>query len=181
MIFSTLLNLISLGIFLRYRSAITLDLRAIAMMLPIIASLAFWFMTAPDIRFLGAIAILYFVWSLWLIASIGASTYSRLSVSQLFLGPMLSGVASMFVLICFFRWSIAGIAAVSGWPTLPTVPVAKHSTRSGLVVWVPEQGQQCWSHPLPCAVLAHDSLREAPLLPNWLRQVLPRPFILTTR
>jgi hypothetical protein len=150
-------------------------------MLPIIASLAFWSMTAPDIRFLGAISILYFVWSLWIVASIGSSTYSRLKVSQLFLSPTLNRVASLFVLICFVRWSLSGITAVSGWPTLPDVPVAKHSTRSGLVVWVPEQGQQCWNHPLPCAVLAHDSLREAPLMPNWLWQVLPRHFVLTTR
>lgn len=181
MSFSTLLNLISLGVFLRYRGAISPDLRAVSMIVPVIASLVFWFMTAPDVRFLGAIAILYFIWSLWLVVSIRPSSYSRLKVSKLFLSPTLNVVASLFVLICFVRWSITGLVAVSGWPNLPDVPVAKHSTRSGLAVWVPEQGQQCWNHPLPCAVLAHDSLREAPLLPNWIQQVLPRQNILTTR
>jgi hypothetical protein len=140
------------------------DARQSYLLIPIFAALMFWFFTAPDVRFLSAILVLYFAaaTSLLLGRLDGPSAYAiwfnRLSTSRVL--TICVGVA---VLGCFLRWSVLGAKVINGWQGIPSSSVATHVNRSGLKANVPLSDSQCWNAALPCAVLLHDSLRKVPI------------------
>jgi hypothetical protein len=140
------------------------DARQNYLLIPIFAALLFWFFTAPDVRFLGAILVLYFAaaTSLLLGRLDGPSAYAiwftRLSTLRVL--AICVGVA---VLGCFLRWSVLGAKVINGWQEIPSSSVATQVNRSGLKGDVPLTDGQCWNAALPCAVLLHDSLRKVPI------------------
>jgi hypothetical protein len=138
------------------------------LLIPIFSALLFWFFTAPDVRFLGAILILYFAAasSLLLGRLDGPNGYAIWFTrpSTLRVLTICVGVA---VLGCFLRWSVLGAKALNGWQGIPSSSVATQVNRSGLKANVPLSDSQCWNAALPCAVLLHDSLRKAPI--HWPR------------
>jgi hypothetical protein len=133
--------------------------------LPLAGALTFWFFSAPDIRFLGAIAILFFTWSLWLLAHAieipSAVQKTRLLgvVQRTFYYSSLAIVLGLFV-----RWSLTGKHPAYGWASLPHVISEVHSNRSKFWAFVPTNGAQCWNSSLPCTGLLHDGLRREPLI-----------------
>lgn len=46
-----------------------------------------------------------------------------------------------------------------GFYGIPRVELKTFSTRSGLIVYVPENGNQCWDAPLPCTPYPDVNLR----------------------
>ncbi|MGH9418878.1 MAG: hypothetical protein ACRD3J_02800, partial [Thermoanaerobaculia bacterium] len=40
--------------------------------------------------------------------------------------------------------------STTGWSAVPSSPVITRETASGLTVYVPVSGEQCWNAPLPC-------------------------------
>lgn len=133
--------------------------------LPLASALIFWFLSAPDIRFLGAVLILFFTWSFWLVARTieffdGQKNYLIQPITQ----RALYCAATAVVLGLFVRWSLIGKSAVYGWMPLPNVISEVHSNRSKLSAFVPTGGAQCWDSILPCTPLLHDGLRQEPLI-----------------
>ena len=133
--------------------------------LPLLSALTFWFFSAPDIRFLGATLILFFTWSLWLVArafeySVGLKSFMFRPIAQ----RTYYYAAIVVVLGLFVRWSLIGKGAVYGWMPLPNAISEVHSNRSKLVAVVPTDGAQCWNSSLPCTPLLHDGLRQEPLI-----------------
>ena len=162
-------------------------------LLPSIASLVFWFMTAPDLRFAGA--------SFWVLGAgavtlaaqeLGMSfnrkmtrfaTFLCLAIVASLMLSVISGKADALRVIirennplrAFLHLSInrdlmdALIIKVtspvkvfrtliiiesggdSGFYAAPHVDLDTFVTRSGLVIYVPKNGKQCWDAPLPCA------------------------------
>jgi hypothetical protein len=146
---------------------------------PVVFGIGFWFATAPDVRFLGAMAVLYLCCSAWtfLLISKSKGLFPSLTASN----PKLVlrfFILSMIVFL-FFRWSFLDVKAM-GWESLPQVGLSTFTTRANLVINIPINGGQCWDAPLPCAVQSHDSLRRL-TLPDWVNRLWPSRLALTTR
>jgi hypothetical protein len=119
------------------------------------ASLAFWFASAPDARFMGAAA--YLLPLAWL--EISFATWNT-RAAQWAAAISLGVLGLLLTAVC--------LGTQPGWITVPPehlaqpIPVAKmavHQTDSGLRVWVPEQGDLSWDAPLPCTPYFHPELQ----------------------
>jgi len=137
------------------------------------ASLAFWFASAPDARFMGAAA--YLLPLAWLEISFATwNTRAAPRAAAITLGAL----GLLLIAVCF--------GTRPGWITVPPehlaqpIPVAKmavHQTDSGLRVWVPEQGDLSWDAPLPCTPYFHPELqlREGRLFDEFRLKASDRP------
>lgn len=140
-----------------------LTTRYLLLAVPIFAALGFWFFSAPDPRFLGATVVLYFVWSLWFFCISltnfaqhrGGGIAKALTTFNYF--------SAICVLLLFIRWSLGGLLLPTGWGALPVAETTLQASLSGLKVFVPSNGSQCWNTELPCAVLLHGGLLKVPL------------------
>lgn len=155
MVLSTLLLFVA---FIMRRSLIGVRRAHLALSIPLVTGLIFWFLTAPDPRFLGAIGILYFVWSVLIC--------QHYKVAQLYifrgnkcLNRLLRLITISIIFILFIKWTVVPSAVPLGWSLIPSAVGGHQSNRSGLSAFVPIQDAQCWSADLPCAVLLHDGLR----------------------
>jgi hypothetical protein len=148
---------------------------------PIIAALAFWFFTAPDPRFLGAIVVLYFAWALYLLVSALNTQGFR------FAGRELKGARTAIhltvitgMVLCFARWSIPGALHPQGWSLLPTPSREVRVNPLGYKAFVPTTDTLCWDSELPCTFMLDDGLQRRPLseLGRWL-SIQPDRFSLS--
>lgn len=120
-----------------------------------IASLVFWFLTAPDPRFAGA--------CFWLLG-VGAIT---LAVDE-FNGSKRTAI--LYIILCLSillfiiphyrnRDWVIGPGENNGFHVTPRVDLKTFVTSSGLIIYVPQKGDQCWDAPLPCTPYPNASLR----------------------
>lgn len=152
------------------------------LILPILMAFGFWFFTAPDLRFLGAMPVIYFVLTTWFSVQ-ALSQINGLTelVTRLQIHQALKICGAMVLIFLFCRWVVLGLKVVD-WASVPAVEVQKKTTDSGLVGYVPRTGAQCWAAPLPCAVLLHDRLRIHPSQASGEEQISTlKRFIFTTR
>lgn len=114
-------------------------LRSWAILLPGAASLAFWFLMAPDPRFAGAAA-----WILAAGATVLASGQTRRMDYLL--------CFAFFVFVAPFNGigDIMPHSANGAFLPLPGVRSAEKVTASGLKVRTPQEGDRCWRMLLPC-------------------------------
>lgn len=142
---------------LRRLEARSIRLRGLWLLLPSLGGIVFWFWKAPDLRF-GQAAI----WTL-------AATLGSLAMTALTQGNGLlrrrvvaSGLlVAMAWCVFSFGWkhSYQVLESVDGFVRLPEVPVAARQTMSGLIVYVPVTGNQCWEATLPCTPYFNKTLR----------------------
>jgi len=123
-------------------------------LLPPVISIIFWFFTAPKVRFAGA--------SFWLLVSgsiILTISYSKKLQERKILIIIL--VMSIFILYKFFPFKnlILTKDKISNFYNIPKVTLKKDITNSGLVIFLPEKGDQCWDAPLPCTPYMNPDLR----------------------
>ena len=125
-------------------------------MFPFLSALIFWFLSAPDVRFLGRLIELMFAVSIWSIICIldSRSVPGPFAGSRWFLAfPTLrrplsfSALLSLILLIFCIR-----LLPTSGfrWATLPEPVVSSVTSEYGLSVYIPLDGS-CWFQKLPCA------------------------------
>ncbi len=148
--------------------------RAIGVLyVPLIFGLAFWFLTAPDVRFLGAVLVLFVLLSAYL-----AFARAEVPGSWHWCDRFLS-MRSMSVIFFALAWlgstSFVGLRSLSfeGWRELPKPATIEKRTDSGALVRVPESGNQCWDAPLPCASLFNPHLRRGSILSHSMFTVKP--------
>jgi hypothetical protein len=130
---------------------------------PVMAALCFWFFSAPDPRFLGSVVILFFSWACWVLFECTRQMLIDIRFRHLFKKNLVKSGALVICSCCIFffiKWSLLGMAYPNGWQSVVDQQITHHQTRSGLDVYTPITGAQCWNARLPCAVLAHDGLRE---------------------
>jgi hypothetical protein len=136
------------------------------LLLPSLAGVLFWFWASPDPRF-GQFSIWTMAGTLgtWAIVSFIGQQQSapvpersddrdRLaSGTQRFRTGLAAGVLALAV------WCLSGygwrepyrrLLAEGGLTPLPKANVTARKTVSGLTVYVPAEGNQCWDAPLPC-------------------------------
>jgi hypothetical protein len=122
---------------------------------PFIASLVFWFFTAPNFRFLGAILYLQAIFSIWLftrqLQQVGFGVAEFLERPVIFKG--------LLPILLIWASGLPHYSFLSGWREIPLGPTEMRTTRSGLRVASPLKEGNCWSGPLPCTPYFNDELR----------------------
>ena len=129
-------------------------------LLPSVSSLIFWFFSAPDPRFAGA--------AFWII---GSGTVS-LTIGNFNISDKVLDVTLCLFIVLMALWIFSTQISVrrqhrliipagkdSGFYPAPHVPLKKFTTQSGLILYVPWRGDQCWDAPLPCTPYPKAKLR----------------------
>jgi hypothetical protein len=125
---------------------------------PFIASIVFWFLTAPDWRFLGALPQLLIALSGYICIRCCINNPIYL-YSQKLPTYFASSFVSLIALILMTKTVDFKTLPLSGWQALPTVQVVPQATASGLMILIPVEGDQCWDSALPCAPMFNRNLR----------------------
>jgi hypothetical protein len=115
-------------------------------LIPPIVSLVFWFLLAPDLRYASA-----FFWILG--AGAAALVANELRKSKGMVVSITAVVlAALLTLIPHYQtkyWFIPP-GLNQGFHPTPRAHLKAFVTNSGLVIYVPQVGNQCWDAPLPC-------------------------------
>lgn len=131
--------------------------RSLWLLLPSLGGIAFWLAEAPDPRF-GQAAI----WTL--AATLGSLGIAAAAARLKWVSPRLAAAGLLLAMLwCLFsfgwRQSYRPLESVHALAPLPEVRVVVRRTASGLIVYVPAEGNQCWDAPLPCAPYFDNTLR----------------------
>jgi hypothetical protein len=127
------------------------------LLLPSSIGIVFWLAASPDLRF-GQFAIWTAAATLgtWGIVSLDLRFHR--SRSNLVLGSLV--LSSIWCLISLgWKEPLLALRGVQRPPPLPEPALILQHTLSGLAVYVPTQGDQCWDSPLPCTPYFDESLR----------------------
>ena len=136
--------------------------KELVLYLPIVLGFIFWFFTAPDVRFAGALLPLYFALALhgacklMFAHSVVANYISKLQavglVNRLYFLSVL--------LVCLFVLRALDLASLSylGWQTLPAPLIDIKTSSNARQVYVPVTGASCWNAPLPCMSVFNPAL-----------------------
>jgi hypothetical protein len=119
--------------------------------LPVVVfvALAFWFFMAPDPRFVGSL--------FWVVGATGLSLYICRCGRRA--GRAAIAVCTVMVLV----HNVNPVETLLVWRRDPGPlrkgEVTARRTSSGLTVYVPASGDQCWDAPLPCGPAVNSRLR----------------------
>lgn len=128
------------------------------LLIPSLAGALFWFFVSPAPR--------YGQFSIWT----AAGTLGTWGIVSLTSGPhreqltriVLASLAGLLIwCLISFGWK-GPYAVLLGSPPLAALPeprVTARQTLSGLTVYVPAEGNQCWDAPLPCTPYFDETLR----------------------
>ena len=134
---------------------------------PLIAGFLFWFFTAPDIRFLGAIPVLYLSTSLWIFyIQISNSTSQKFHFNAKRQQYLYRTTA---VIMCLLSLKLTGASSIStqGWAKIPEFPVEIKNTLTNLPVNVATVHGQCWDAPQPCVSIFNGNVHADPINMTW--------------
>jgi hypothetical protein len=127
--------------------------------LPVLFGLFFWFVTAPDVRFLGAVLVLFFGLSVYLIlqnqtriTALGLKIQQSLSIRHVEL--------FVFTIVVLISLRYLGMSSLSmnGWSEVTKIKTETSQTQTGRSINIPANGNQCWDSALPCASIFNDRL-----------------------
>jgi len=126
--------------------------------LPLFLGLIYWFLTAPDPRFANAL--------FWLLPIGSAMVLLACLHKVLNMRVFLAALCVVFVVAnlelaknIFADLNSVKQISLSGWYPEPTVPIIEKSTNSGLIIYMPEKGDQAWDAPLPSTPYFNAKLR----------------------
>ena len=140
--------------------------------LPLVVAFSFWFLTAPDIRFLGAVPTLYFVTSFWIFYDQLPIKHQPLCIRNCIRNRLVYYILAMA--ICLFSFKLMGLRAVSlqGWTSIPKYGVNIEKTLTELPIYVSSLNGQCWDAPLPCASIFNGNLHKNLINMPWPLSIL---------
>ncbi len=139
-----------------------------------IFSVLYWFLSAPDLRFLGVLHLLFFIVALWyFVSSIGLPDWGfgeRLVKSPaLIIGFFLAGV--YMGLIFLNKTDIK-----YGWHELPNPSTLQKVSEYGIIQNIPTTGESCWNSELPCTPYFEKNLNM-----EMVFSLFPRPMYFLSR
>ena len=143
---------------LTLRKAPSSKYRCLMLTLPMLSSIVFWFMSAPQIRFLGAIPLLLLSLNLWILFE--ASSRAKSCLENIYFKHHALLELLVIMLLCLISLKLIGLRSISleGWTPIPSVSTKDRATQTGLVINMPLEGNQCWNTPLPCSPQVKDEL-----------------------
>ena len=150
------LLLASIGTFLKKK--IRLFFIDSAVLLPSIAGLAYWFFTAPDPRFAIVPFFTVSASSVAILLSSFHTIQSKRGFLLLICIALIVPNLSTSRLILKNRSTIKTVS-LSGWHPVHSVPLERKTTLSGLELYLPKKGDQCWDSPLPSTPYFNPRLR----------------------
>ena len=138
------------------------------------ASILYWFFSAPDLRFLGVVHLLFLITALWyLVSSIDfedrrfCSWFAK--VPYLAIGLLLSAI--------YMGLIFSNKANVQyGWHKLPNIPTVQKTSENGIIQNIPFSGESCWDSQLPCTPYFEKNLNMKIIF-----SFLPRPMYFISR
>jgi hypothetical protein len=147
---------LAIALILRFRGKSRPSCPWLALLVPSVAGIIFWFAASPDVRFAQ-----FAIWTA--AATLGA--WGIVAVD--FAGPRRHRQVVAALLFCLtwclismgWREPIEALRGLRQPPPLPKVNLIVRHTQSGLAVYVPEHGNQCWDAPLPCTPYFDGTLR----------------------
>jgi len=147
-LFLTLINsiLIFLSEYLKKYSIQNMQKNIWLFLVPSVSSLLFWFVAAPDPIFAGA--------CFWVL---GVGTFiiviNKFNILKLkyFKTFIISFSIILYIGFFFIKIFVNIPEENNGFYKIPTVELKMFKANSGLNIYVPEKGDQCWGAPLPCA------------------------------
>jgi len=134
------------------------DKKLFSLFLPFFAAIVFWFFTAPDWRFLGAIPQLLIALSGFLFIR-NCIPESIFCITKKVPSFLTSSFTTLVILLLMVKTADFRTLPLSGWHVIPTARVSLRETPSGLKVFIPIDSDQCWDSPLPCAPRMNEHLR----------------------
>jgi hypothetical protein len=118
-----------------------------AMLVPNAVFLIFWFLTAPNPRFFGGAAWVLAMATLALALAQYEGDISRTTtLSKGFTGAYLL----LILLPILVDRGFTSAGRQDGFHAVPKIEVNTFEMKSGLILHVPKEGDQCWDTPLPC-------------------------------
>jgi hypothetical protein len=125
-----------------------------AILLPSLVGMGYWFVTAPDPRFANAI---------FFIAAISSTLLFLLRKREILSIKMIGVILLLgnmhFIAYAYINRGQVGVISTSGWQKVNEIPMDEKITSSGLMVYTPHKGDQCWDSPLPSTPYFNDKLR----------------------
>jgi hypothetical protein len=134
----------------------------LSLLFPGLAGILFWFVASPDPRFAQ-----FSIWTTaatlgaWAITSMDfqrPSSHTRPAHTRIILATLF---LSLIWCLISLGWKepLRALRGVQQPPPLPTPTLILRHTLSGLAVYVPAEGGNCWNAPLPCTPYFDPSLR----------------------
>ena len=130
----------------------------LAILSPLLISLFYWFFTAPDPRFSNAIFFLMPISLILVTLTLIQDKFSGRLFAIIVCVVFVTANLNFIEYAVKNYWKIKSIST-SGWHLVKEVPLDKRITNSGLIVYTPKTGDQCWDSPLPCTPYFNDTLR----------------------
>lgn len=182
-LFSVATALLLINLILGLKGKTASDTRQyLALYLPVICTFIFWFLTAPDVRFLGAVPSLYLALSLWIYSFSFIWQRAQGFVIDTKRHRNLYWMGAIF--ICFLSLKSTGLRSVSlnGWTPLPAYKVNSEKTYTDLPINVSADNGQCWNAPLPCLSIFNGNIHADPWAAPWPLSILtPHRFFYSVK
>jgi hypothetical protein len=135
------------------------DKRLFLLYVPILASLVFWFLTAPDPRFLGVIPVLYLLLSFLICMRLNGPVIEAFHESPVFSKPFIKIIFCFGLgLLCIKQLGLRSVS-LNGWVAIPQPVLQQSLTKQNMPVYTAQTNGQCWNAPLPCAAAFDRALR----------------------
>lgn len=122
-----------------------------ATLMPPVANIVYWFITAPGARFCRGL-----FWFLW--AAIGAHLVESAPLGERAARYRAAVLLTMILWMPTLR-DVPFYYNPSVLPQTPALTTEQFTTASGLILYVPAVGNQCWDSPLPCTPYPNVALR----------------------
>ena len=125
-------------------------------LVPSVCSILFWFIAAPLPRFAGA--------CFWVLG-VGTTIIVIDKFNVLKLKYFKTFIISFSIILCIGFFFLKNFVDINipeennGFYKIPSVELKIFETNSGLNVFVPVKGDQCWDAPLPCTPTPNADLR----------------------
>jgi hypothetical protein len=149
---------LAIALILRFRGKSRSSCPWLALLIPSIAGILFWFGASPDLRFAQ-----FAIWT-------GAATLGTWGIVALevpcgrWRAPAVLAALVLCLTWCLislgWREPIEALRGVGQPAPLPKVNLVVRHTVSGVEVYVPAQGNQCWDAPLPCTPYFDETLQQ---------------------
>ena len=125
---------------------------------PLVFAILFWFFTAPDFRFLGAVPILFIMISGWLCWKLASDLKPVVFVSSKGIGGRVDILIAVVALFIFLHFLGVRSLTLHVPEHLSMMTAHDQKLNMGVIFYQPRDGL-CWNNPLPCAPFVSPSLK----------------------